>query len=119
VLDGAVLVHVTGDTQGGELPHFLGVRDRTAEHENRQPALVELPDDPHQLHAARMRQPQVQDDEVDYVPVGLHPCQQLGGRLERNGAMTRLLERVGEAIPHERRVIGDEHGLPSFRRWPL
>ena len=54
VLHGAVLVDVAGDAERGELAHLVGVGDRAAEDQNRQPAVVELADRAHQIDARRM-----------------------------------------------------------------
>ena len=53
VLHGAVLVDVAGDAERRELAHFVGARDRAAEDQDRQPAVVQLADRPDQLDARR------------------------------------------------------------------
>ena len=60
VLHGAVLVDVAGDAERGELAHFVGARDRAAEDQDRQPAVVELADRSDQIDARRVRQPQIE-----------------------------------------------------------
>ena len=82
VLHRAVLVDVAGDAERRQLAHLFGGRDRAAEDQNRQPAAVELADRPHQLDAAGMRQPQIEDDQVDPRQVGAHAGEQLGGALD-------------------------------------
>ena len=67
VLHRAVLVDVAGDAERGELAHFVGAGDRAAEDQNRQPAVVELADRAHQLDARRVRQPQIEDDQIDLL----------------------------------------------------
>ena len=61
----AVLVDVAGDAERRQLAHFVGAGDRAAEDQNRQPAVVELADRAHQIDAGRVRQPQVEDDQID------------------------------------------------------
>ena len=83
VLHGAVLVDVAGDAERGELAHFVGARDRAAEDQNRQPPFVELADRADQVDARRVRQPQIEDDQIDLCKIGADPRQQLGRALDR------------------------------------
>ena len=41
MLYGAVLVDVTGNAKGGQVAHFVGAGNRSAEHQNGQPAIGE------------------------------------------------------------------------------
>ena len=89
VLHGAVLVDVAGDAERRELAHFVGAGDRAAEDQDRQPPVVELADRPDQIDARRVRQPQVEDDEIDLVEIGADARQQLGRALDRRSPGAR------------------------------
>ena len=73
--------------------------------------LIELADAPDQLDARGVRHAQVEDDQVEFVEIGVHLRQQLGDALRHHGAVAGGVECGLEPIAHERRVGGDEHGL--------
>src|SRR5215207_2445627 len=111
VLHRAVLVHVPGAAERGEIAHLSGGGDRAAEHQDRQPAAVDLADTAHQLDAPRVRQPQIQHEEVELGEVLADMRQQFGGALDRDRFVAGAHERRGEPIAHERGVVGDDDGL--------
>ena len=111
VLDGAVLVDVAGDAQRGQVAHLVGGGDRAAEDEDGQPPLIDLADGAHQLDPAGVRQPEIEDDQIDSREVGAHAREQLRGALHRERGMTGAEEGRGEAVPHEGGVVGDDDGL--------
>ena len=115
VLHGAVLVHVPRDPQRRELAHLVGAGDRAAEDQDRQPALVELPDGTDQVHSGGVRQAQVEDDQIDMIDVGADPRQQFGRALDRYGLVSRALERGAKAVADERRIVGDNDGFGGDR----
>ena len=94
VLHRAVFVDVAGDAERGELAHFFGAGDRAAEDQDRQPPFVELADAADEIDARRVGQPQVDDQEIELCEVGAHAGEQLGGALDRDGAMAGALERA-------------------------
>ena len=47
--------------------------------------------------------------------VGANVSQQLGDGFDQQGAMSRRVKRLLEALTHKRCVGGDEHGLPCGR----
>src|SRR4029453_17773911 len=69
VLHGAVLVDVAGDAERRQFAHFLGVGDRAAENQHRQPPVVQLADRPYEIDTGSVRQPQVDDDEIDVLEI--------------------------------------------------
>ena len=111
VLHGAVFVDVAGDAERGEVAHFLGVPDRAAEHENRHPPVVDLPDRADQLHAAGMRQPQVEHEQIDAGRVGAHAGEQLCRALDGQRLVPGREERGREPVAHEGGIVGDNDGL--------
>jgi hypothetical protein len=115
VLPGAVLVHVPCDAECRQLAHFRGIGDGAAEYDDGQATLVDLPHVPHELGTGRVRQAQVEQDEVDSLEIRPQPCQQLGGGPYRDRPVARILERRLEPVAHERGVVGDEHGLCRAR----
>ena len=56
VLNGAVLVQVTGDAESSQLSHLVGIRHRAAEHEDRQSAVIESSYVSHDVNAGSVRQ---------------------------------------------------------------
>ena len=94
VLHGAVFVDVAGDAERGELAHLVGAGDRAAEHQDRQPPVVELADRADQLDAAGVRQPQVEHDQVDPVEIGADARQQLRRALDGAAACARRRARA-------------------------
>ncbi len=115
MLDRAVFIDVTGDAKGGELAHLLGVRDGAAEDQYRQAAVIELANRPHQIHARRVGQSQIEDDEIDLRQIGVDARQQLGSTLDGDGFVARAFHCRAEAIAHERGVISDDDGLGGDR----
>ena len=115
VLHGAVLVHVAGDAQRRQLAHFVGVGDRAAEDQDRQPAAVQLADAADEIDTGGVGQAQIDDEQIDLGEVGAHPREQLDGALDRHGAVARRLQRGLEAVSDERGVVGDEDGLGARR----
>lgn len=111
MLDGDVLVEISGDAERRQLSGVVSIGDAAGEHEDRQPPFVELADAPDQLGAGCVRHPQINHDQVQIVRIGAHVREQLGDRFDDHGAMPRGVERRLEAIAHERRVRGNEHGL--------
>ena len=59
----------------------------------------------------RVRQPQIDDQQIELREVGAHAREQLGGAFHRHRAMSGALERALEAVADERGVVGDEDGL--------
>src|SRR6185503_5011295 len=115
VLHGAVLVDVAGDAERGQLAHFVGARDRAAEDQHRQAPFVELADRANQVDARRVRQPQVDDDEINLCKIGADARQQLGRALDHDRLVPGALDRRAKAVAHERRVVGDHNGLRRDR----
>ncbi len=115
VLDGAVLVDVSRDTQRRELTHLVGVHDRTAEDQDRKPALVELPDRADQVDAGRVRQAEIEHDEIDLLQIGPHAGQQLRRALDDDRLVPGGLERGAKTVAYERRVVGDDDCLDRDR----
>ena len=111
VLHRAVLIHVAGNAERGQLAHLFRARYRTAENQNRQAPVVELADAADQVDPGGVRQAQVDDQQIELREVGPHAREQLGGAFHRHGAMAGALERALEAVAHERGVVGDENGL--------
>ena len=58
-----------------------------------------------------MRQPQVDDEQIELREVGAHAGEQLGGAFHGHGAMAGALQRRLEAVADERRIVGDEDGF--------
>src|SRR6478752_7934060 len=115
VLHRAVLVDVSDHAQPRQLAHFLGRRNRTAEDENAEAPLVDLPDRAHEIDARRVREPEVERDEVDAIEIGAHACQQLHGTAYDNRPVPGFFERRLEAVAHEARVVGDHDRLGRYR----
>ena len=115
VLARAVLVHITRDAECRQVADLGGIGDGAAEHDDRQAALVDLPHVPHELGTGRVRQPEVEQDQVDPLEIRPDACQQFGGGPHRDRPVARFLERRLEAVAHERGVVGDEHGLCRAR----
>ena len=69
----------------------------------------------HQLDAGRVRQPQIEDDQIDGREVGADPRQQLGRALDGHRAVAGGLERAAEPVANKRRVVGDEDRLRRER----
>ena len=115
VLHRAVLVDIAGDAQRRQLAHFVGARHRAAEDENRQPPVVELADVADDFHAGRVRQPQIEHQQVELVEFGADARQQFRGAFRGQRAMAGAFDRRLEAVAHKRRVIGDENGFRGGR----
>ncbi len=111
MLHGAVFVDVPRDAEPREVADLVGARDRAAEDQNREPAVVDLADRADEFHAARMRQPEIEHDEVDAVALGSHAREQLGRALDGHSRVSRTEQRRREPVPHERRVVGDDDGF--------
>ncbi len=111
MLDCAVLVHVTGHAQRGQVAHFVGGGNRAAEHEDRQSSLIELADRPDEFHAAGVRQPEVEDDQIDFGQIGAYAHEQLGGAFHGQRGVTGAQERGGKSIPHEGGIVSDDDGF--------
>ena len=112
VLHGAVLVDVAGDAERRQLAHFVGARDRAAENQDRQPAVIDLADLAHDVrrrYACGRRRSS--DQQVELGRLGAHARQQFCRALDRERAMARALDRRLEAVANERRVVGDENGF--------
>jgi hypothetical protein len=105
MLDCAVFVDIAGHAQRCEFAHFVGRCDRAAEHEDRQPALIELADGADQLNAAGVRQPQVEHDQIDPGQIGAHAHEQLGGALDGQGRMPGAEQRRRESRPARGGVV--------------
>ena len=116
--DGAVLVHVAGDAEVGQVADLGRAADRAAEDQDRQPAAVELADGAHQVDSARVRQPEVDHHQVDVRQVRPDPGQQFGRAPDGEGPVPGVLEGGLEPVAHERGIIGNHDGLVS-RRPPL
>jgi hypothetical protein len=115
VLHGAVLVDVAGDAERRQLAHLVGVRDRAAEDQDRQPSLIQLADRSHELHPGIVRQPQIQHDQIDVREIGEHARHQLGRALDDDRLVACVLDRRAESIAHERGIVGDDDGLRRDR----
>ena len=63
-----------------------------------------------------MRQPEVEDDQVDPLEIRAHARQQFGGALDRQRRMAGPEQRRREAIPDERGVVGDDDRLGDVAR---
>ena len=109
VLHGAVFVDVAGDAERGELAHLVGARDRAAEDQHRELAVVEFADRSDEVDARRMRQAQIQDDEIDGVQIGADPRQQLRGALDRDRFVAGVFDSRAKPIANKRSVVGDDH----------
>jgi hypothetical protein len=111
VLDRAVFVHVASHTEGGEVAHLFRARNRPTEYEDRQPALIDLADGPHEIDAAGMRKAKIEYDQIDACEVGAHTGQQFSRALDGEGGMARAEQGRGETVPHEGGVVGDDNGF--------
>jgi hypothetical protein len=111
VLDRTVLVDVADDAQRRQLAHLVGARDRAAEDQHGQPARVDLAQAAHEVQAGGVRQPEIEDDQVDPIEVRPYAREQLHGAAHGDRAVTRLLERRLEAVPHEAGVVRNDDGL--------
>ena len=111
VLHRTVFVDVAGDAQRRQFAYFFGAGDRAAENENGQPPIVEPPDASHELDARGVRQPEVDDEEIDLRLIGAHAREQLGRALDGDGAMAGAFERGLETVADERSVVGNQDGL--------
>ena len=69
----------------------------------------------HQLDARRVRQPQVEHDQIDLAEIGADARQQLRGALDRDGLVAGVLQRRAETVADERRVVGDDDRLGRDR----
>src|SRR5688572_19100392 len=111
MLHRAVFIHITGHAKRAQLAHFLGACYRTAENQNRQAPIVELADAADQVDPRRVRQTQVDDEQVELREVGAHASEQLGGAFDGDGAMAGAFEGALEALAYERGVVGNKNGL--------
>jgi hypothetical protein len=111
VLHRAVFVDVAGDAERRERADLIRVRNRSAEHEDRQTAFVDPPDRPHDLDAACIRQPQIDQNKVDLLQISADPREQFDARLDRNRAVSRCEYGVGKTVAHERAVVGNDDGF--------
>ena len=111
MLDRAVLVHVTRDSERGQLADFLSGSDRPTENQDRHAPVIHLADRAHEVHTAGVRQPQIEHDEVKAIEVGPDSRQQLRRALHAVGRMTRAEQRRGEPIAHERGIVSDDDGF--------
>ena len=116
VLHGAVLVDVAGHAERRQLAHFVGVGDGAAEHQDRQLAVIELADRADQLDAAGMRQPQIQDDQVDPLEIAADAREQFRRALDGQRGVPGSEQSRGEAVTDERRVVGDDDCLGRRHR---
>src|SRR5204863_9688590 len=87
VLHGAVLVDVSRDAKRREIAHFVGCGNRSAEDENRQTALIELANRPHQLDTTRVRKAKIQYDQINARQLRPHPDEELRRALDREGGV--------------------------------
>ena len=83
----AVFVEVAADAKRRQVAHLLGTGHRTTKHQDRQAALIQFADAPHQFDPRRVRHAQIHYDEIQFVEVGVHLRQQLGDALGHDGAM--------------------------------
>jgi hypothetical protein len=111
VLHGAVLVDIAGNTERREFAHLVRRGDRAAEDQDGQPSAVKLPDGADEIDAARMRQPQIEDDQVQPIEIRPDARQQLRGALDGQRLVSRAEERRREPVAHERGVVGDDDSL--------
>ena len=113
VLHSAVFVDVAGHAQRRQFAHFIGAGDRAAEDEDRQPTFVEFADRPDQVDAGGEGEPQVEDDEIEFLQIGTHSGQQFCGTASGHRTMPRFLQRGLKPLPHEYGIVGDQNGLGS------
>ena len=111
VLQRRVLVHVAADIQRGELAHFRGAGNRAAEDDDGRLFQIDIAQCAHEVHTMAMRQPQIDDDEIDRGEVGLDARDELASARHRNSLVAGALERRLEAVPHKGRVVRDDHRL--------
>ena len=116
VLRGAVLVHVTGHAQRAEIADLFGACDRTAEDQQRQPAGVQFPDRADQLDPGRVRQPEIEHDQIDAAGDRRARASADPPRCDRDRVVSRGLEGGLKAVPDVRRIVSDHHGLGTDRR---
>jgi hypothetical protein len=114
VLHGAVLVDVPGNPQRREIADFIRAGNGAAEHQDRQPPLIDFPDRPHKLDPTGMGQPEIEYDQVDARKVRTNTGQQLRGALHREGGVSGAEERCCEPIPNEGSVVGDDDSLGGW-----
>ena len=113
VLHRAVFVDVAGHAESRKRAHFLRCRDRAAEHQDRQTAVVELSNAADEIDASGVWEAKIDDQQIELSQVGADPCEQLGCALHGDGAMAGGLERGFEPVAHECRIVGDEYGFSA------
>src|SRR5262249_3475833 len=111
VLTGAVFVEIAGDAERGQRAHFVGVRDRAAENQNREPAVVQFPDGPDQIDTRRVWQAQVEHHEINARQIGLDAGEEFRRALDDDGLMSGILERRAKPVADKGSVVSDKDGL--------
>jgi hypothetical protein len=111
VLDGAVLVDVARHTERRQKLHLVSVSDRTAEDQDRNLPIIKLANRSNQVDPAGVGQPQVDEQEVNPVPIGAHTCQQFCRALHRHRMVAGREERIREPVADKRRIVSDQNGF--------
>ena len=95
-------------------------RSRAAEDQDRQLSSVELANRADEIHSAGVREPKIEDNEIDPREVGAHASQQFDGALDGERRMARAEQRRRETVAHECGVVRDDHRLGrNFRGFDL
>ena len=89
VLDGAVLVEVSGNPERSQLVHLIHARHRAAEDQDGQVPLIELADAPHQVDPRRVGHLEVEHDQINLGQIDTHVCEQLRHAPDNHGAVAR------------------------------
>ena len=111
VLNGTVFVDVTGHAERRKFADFLCAADRAAEYENRQPAIVNFPDTPHQLDTRLMGKTEIDDEQIDLDQICTDSRKQLRRALNGDRPVSGVLECGLETVADERGIVRNENGL--------
>jgi hypothetical protein len=115
VLDRAVLVDVTGHAQCRELADFVRAGNGPAENQYRQPPIVQLANRSHQVDTWGVRQPEVEDDQIDLRKIGADPRQQLRGTFDEYCLVSGVFNGRPEPVADKRGIVGDDDRLGRDR----
>src|SRR6185437_8317828 len=77
VLHRGVLVDVAADVERGKLADLRCACDRSAEDDNRRSLRIDVAQRAYEIHAVAVRQPEINDNEIDCGEVGLHAGNEL------------------------------------------
>src|SRR5258706_10897215 len=108
MLERGVLIYVARDVERRQLANLGGVRDRPAEDHDRRLYGVEPTQSADQIDTLRLRETQVDDDQVNLVQIHLHAHDELVPIRDRHGAVSCPFECRLEAVANEGRIVGDD-----------